>query len=165
MVDSRWAQRELGRPVVKVFNNLFAHSLATKVRPAGAPDRIALTVSGNDPAAKALALRLVDEAGFEGVDASSLADSWRQQTGTPPAYCTDLAASEVPAALALADRRKAPRLRDLAMERIMHLPAADLEAMMTGGYPAGHVDKVVALVRAASWPQKADFLIPAAGTR
>lgn len=88
MTESRWVERQLGRPVVKVFNNIAARSLLTRGRPAGAPDRVALPVAGDDPAAKAIVLRLVEELGFDGVDAGGLDESWRQQPGTP-VYGTD----------------------------------------------------------------------------
>ena len=52
-------------------------------RPAGAPGRIALPVAGDDDVAKAVVLKLVEELGFDGVDAGGLGDSWRQQPGTP----------------------------------------------------------------------------------
>ena len=52
-------------------------------RPKGAAGRIALPVAGDDPAAKAIVLTLVDELGFDGVDAGGLGKSSRQQPGTP----------------------------------------------------------------------------------
>ena len=52
-------------------------------------DGIAITVSGDNEKAKKVVSRLINEAGFEAVDAESLAQSWRQQPGTP-AYCTEL---------------------------------------------------------------------------
>jgi hypothetical protein len=45
------------------------------------------------------------------VDGGSLADSWRQQPGTP-AYCTELTAPELTQALANAVEGKAPQIRD-----------------------------------------------------
>jgi predicted dinucleotide-binding enzyme len=52
-------------------------------RPKGTPGRIALPVAGDDAAAKAIVLKLVDELGFDGVDAGGLDESWRQEPGTP----------------------------------------------------------------------------------
>jgi 8-hydroxy-5-deazaflavin:NADPH oxidoreductase len=49
----------------------------------GTPGRIALPVAGDDPAFKEVVLRLVDELGFDGVDAGGLDESWRQQPDTP----------------------------------------------------------------------------------
>jgi len=83
MTESRWVARELGRPVVKAFNNIYAAHLLELGRPPGAPGRIALPVAGDDEAAKAVVLRLLDELGFDGVDAGGLDTSWRQQPGSP----------------------------------------------------------------------------------
>ena len=81
MPESRWVEQQLGRPVVKAFNNIYAAHLLEHGKPAGAPGRIALPVAGDDAAAKAVVLRLVDELGFDGVDAGGLDESWRQQPG------------------------------------------------------------------------------------
>jgi predicted dinucleotide-binding enzyme len=83
MTESRWVARELGRPVVKAFNNIYAAHLLELGRPSGGPGRIALPVAGDDEAAKAVVLRLIDELGFDGVDAGGLDTSWRQQPGSP----------------------------------------------------------------------------------
>lgn len=102
LTDSEWVARVLGVPVVKAFNNIVADSLATRGVPAGTPGRICLSVAGDDPRAKGLVLGLLDALGFDGIDAGTLADSWRQQPGTP-AYCRDLDAGGLKAALAQAD--------------------------------------------------------------
>jgi 8-hydroxy-5-deazaflavin:NADPH oxidoreductase len=120
--ETGWVSGILGRPVVKVFNNIMAYSLADGARPKGAPDRIALPVAGDDARAKAVVLGLVDELGFDGVDAGALDESWRQQPGTP-VYCTDLGAEGVRRALAMADRVKAPATRDQAIAKMHELPA------------------------------------------
>jgi 8-hydroxy-5-deazaflavin:NADPH oxidoreductase len=88
--ESRWVERQLERPVVKAFNNMYArHLLQRGLLPAGSSGRIALPVAGDDPKAKATVLQLIDELGFDGVDAGGLNESWRQQPGTP-VYATDL---------------------------------------------------------------------------
>jgi predicted dinucleotide-binding enzyme len=81
--ESRWVSQQLGRPVVKAFNGLYAQHLLDAGRPAGAPDRRALPVAGDDAAAKHVVIDLLDELGFDGVDAGGLDESWRQQPGTP----------------------------------------------------------------------------------
>ena len=50
--ESGWVSSMLGRPVVKVFNNITAQSLAEGARPKGSRVRIALPVAGNDARAK-----------------------------------------------------------------------------------------------------------------
>jgi hypothetical protein len=108
--ESRWVEQQLGRPVVKAFNNIFARHLLELGRGAGTTGRIALPVAGDDDAAKAVVLRLVDELGFDGVDAGGLDESWRQQPGTP-VYTTDLDADGVRRALSEASRDRTPAWR------------------------------------------------------
>lgn len=98
MTESRWVSRQLGRPVVKAFNNIYARHLLEKGKPKGAPGRIALPVAGDDARAKDVVIRLLDELGFDGVDAGTLEESWRQQPATP-VYGTDFDASGVKKAL------------------------------------------------------------------
>ena len=109
MPESRWVEQQLGRPVIKAFNNIFAAHLLELGKPAGAPGRIALPVAGDDPA-KTVVLRLVDELGFDGVDAGSLDESWRQQPGTP-VYTTDFDAEGVRRALGAASPERTPAWR------------------------------------------------------
>ena len=82
MTESRWVATQLGRPVVKAFNTMNYKHLLELGRPAG-PGRLALPVAGDDARAKQVVLQLVNELGFDGVDAGGLDDSWRQQPGTP----------------------------------------------------------------------------------
>jgi predicted dinucleotide-binding enzyme len=111
--ESEWVEQQLSRPVVKAFNNIFAQHLLEFGRPAGIVDRIALPIAGNDNAAKTVVLRLIDELGFDGVDAGALDESWRQQPGTP-VYTTDLDAHGVRRALSQASRDRKPEWRATA---------------------------------------------------
>ncbi len=99
--ESRWVANQLGHPVVKVFNGIYAANLLARFRPAGAPDRLALPIAGDDDAAKKVVADLVDELGFDPVDAGSLDESWRQQPATP-VYGLDAGVDGVRAALAAA---------------------------------------------------------------
>jgi predicted dinucleotide-binding enzyme len=92
--ESRWAAQQLGRPVVKAFNNIYAQHLMERGKPKGAAGRIALPIAGDDAAAKEVVFRLVDELGFDPVDAGGLDESWRQQPGTP-VYGADFDAAGV----------------------------------------------------------------------
>lgn len=105
--ESRWVSQQLGRPVVKAFNAIQSSHLQNFGRPAGDRERIALPIAGDDPNAKAVVSRLVDELGFDAVDAGGLDDSWRQQPGTP-VYGADLTADKARRALSEA-RRSAAR--------------------------------------------------------
>ena len=69
MTESRWVEGKLGRPVVKAFNNIYAQHLMDFGRPAGAPNRITLPVAGDDPSAKSTIMRLIEQLGFDAVDA------------------------------------------------------------------------------------------------
>ena len=110
MTESRWVAQQLGHPVVKAFNNIYAQHLLERGRPAGTPARIALPVAGDDAQAKEVVLQLLDELGFDGVDAGSLDDSWRQQPGTP-VYGTDHDADGVRRALSEARPERTPEWR------------------------------------------------------
>ena len=94
LTESEWVQQHLGRPVVKVFNNIYADHLQNKGVPAGTPGRISLPVAGDDAAAKQKVMLLVEELGFDAVDDGSLHESWRQQPGTP-SYGADLPADKL----------------------------------------------------------------------
>jgi predicted dinucleotide-binding enzyme len=94
LTESEWVQQHLGRPVVKVFNNIYADHLQNKGLPAGTPGRISLPVAGDDAAAKQKVMALVEELGFDAVDDGTLHDSWRQQPGTP-SYGADMPADQL----------------------------------------------------------------------
>jgi len=110
LVESRWVERQLGRPVIKVFNNIYAEHLAKRGKPPGSPGRIALPVSGDDAKAKETVMELVNAIGFDPVDAGGLDESWRQQPATP-VYATDFDAAGVRRALAQATPERKPEWR------------------------------------------------------
>ena len=108
MAESRWVEHQLGRPVVKVFNNIYAQHLLERGRPAGSRERIGLPVAGDDSRAKKIVIQLVDELGFDAVDAGGLSESWRQQPDTP-VYAADFDAEGVRRALAVASKERKPQ--------------------------------------------------------
>lgn len=108
--ESRWVSDQLGRPVVKTFNNIYADHLLRRGRPAGTADRIALPVASDDTQAKTKVISLLDELGFDGVDAGTIDESWRQQPGTP-VYGTDFDAAGVKRALSEANEERTPEWR------------------------------------------------------
>jgi len=76
---SELLQRHLGTArVVKVFNNIFFKHLAALARPAGAADRSALAIAGDDPAAKAAVTEFLDAIGYDAVDAGPLGEGGRR---------------------------------------------------------------------------------------
>jgi predicted dinucleotide-binding enzyme len=94
-----------GAKVVKAFNHIRAAALTSDARPAGTSNRRALAIAGDDRAAKATVSRLLDEFGFDTLDAGRLKEGWRFQRDTP----------------AYGPRRTAHALRrDLALARRPH---------------------------------------------
>lgn len=69
--------------VVKAFNHIYAAELTTHGLPAGTKDRRALVIAGDDRSAKDLVAHLIDQFGFDTVDAGKLAEGWRIQRDTP----------------------------------------------------------------------------------
>ena len=108
--ESRYVEQQLGRPVIKAFNNIYAEHLMKLGKPAGAGGRIALPLAGDDEKAKSLVMKIVDELGFDPVDAGGLDDSWRQQPDTP-VYTTDHDVEGVRRALAQASQQRKPEWR------------------------------------------------------
>lgn len=92
--ESGWVAEQLGQPVIKAFNNIMAQHLLENGVAAGTPGRIALPVAGDDQQAKEKVFRLIDELGFDAVDTGALAESWRQQPGSP-VYVADADADGV----------------------------------------------------------------------
>ena len=123
MLDSQWVAQQIGRPVIKAFNNILAKSLLERGVPRGTTGRIALSVAGDSVDAKATVLRLVDDLGFDPVDGGDLDNSWRQQPGTA-AYCQDLEAAALRRALAEADRSRIAEYRAEQEARIRSYIAA-----------------------------------------
>jgi 8-hydroxy-5-deazaflavin:NADPH oxidoreductase len=120
MPHSVWVSKQLGRPVIKAFNNILAHSFAELGRLEGSPGRLAIAVAGDDVRSKQIVMDVVNETGFDPVDAGPLDESWRQQPATP-AYCCDYDAETTRKGLAAAVKGEAPkkleRLIDLYRQR------------------------------------------------
>jgi predicted dinucleotide-binding enzyme len=110
VTESGWVEQQIGHPVIKAFNNIYAAHLLSNGKPKGTPGRIALPVAGDDPKAKKIVMDLVDQLGFDPVDDGTIADSWRQQPGTP-VYAQDFDASGVQRALGEATKERKPEWR------------------------------------------------------
>ncbi len=100
--ESAWVSEQIGAPVIKVFNGIYWKHLLEKGSAAGTSDRIALPIAGDDVDHKKIVSDLVDQIGFDPVDAGSIADSWRQQPGTP-VYGKDFGVDATEKALAEAN--------------------------------------------------------------
>jgi hypothetical protein len=89
--------------VVKAFNHIYAAELTTHGQPAGTKNRRALVIAGDDQGAKAVVTRLLDQFGFDTVDAGPLKEGWRIQRDTP-GYGPRRTAEELRGDLAAAKR-------------------------------------------------------------
>jgi 8-hydroxy-5-deazaflavin:NADPH oxidoreductase len=103
LTDSEWVERQIDWPVVKVLNSVIRKSLAEAGRPAGSIGRVAFPISGDNTRSKEIVAQLLDRLGFDSVDAGTIAESWRQQPGSP-AYCTNPTRSELELWLKKVDR-------------------------------------------------------------
>jgi predicted dinucleotide-binding enzyme len=127
--DSLWVQEQLGFPVVKVFNSILATSLQDKGRPNGNEGRIALAVSGDQISSKQVVFELVDVLGFDSFDVGTIAQSWKQQPGSP-IYCRDITLEEV--------KRRMDTMNSLGermREKIIGKRKSN-EVLMQANYPA-----------------------------
>jgi predicted dinucleotide-binding enzyme len=79
------ARRLPGARLVKAFNTMYYHTLATEARPPG-PQRLVLFVAGDDAEAKAAVSRLIEQIGFTPLDTGSLAEGGRRQQPGSPIY-------------------------------------------------------------------------------
>jgi predicted dinucleotide-binding enzyme len=111
-LETVWSSEQVGRPLVKAWNALLSFTLTEAGSENGSASRLAIPIAGDDAAAKSVVSRLVDETGFDVVDAGPISESWRFQPGAP-AYCTELDAAGVARALSSADKARSPRNLEL----------------------------------------------------
>jgi predicted dinucleotide-binding enzyme len=90
-----------GAKVVKAFNSIRAAEIGEDAKPAGTPNRRALPIAGDDDAAKQVVRQLIEEFGFDVVDAGPLVEG-RRYDRDQPAYGAPLNADELRTALAAA---------------------------------------------------------------
>lgn len=96
--------------MIKAFNTIYATRLQPGAKPAGFADRIALAVASDDARTKSKAMALIDGIGFDAVDAGAIAESWRQQPGSP-GDVQDYDVEGVRSALAEANPERQPEWR------------------------------------------------------
>lgn len=137
-VESEWVRDYFGRPIAKAWNSIGMVSFETRGRAKGEPGRIALPVAGDRQHDREVAIALVEDTGFDGFDAGILAESWRQQPGSP-VYITDLTYDEMGPALASAERERLPKRRDFS---------AQVFAERVGERASPDADTVVRIARA-----------------
>lgn len=115
--EGLWVEEQLSRPVIRSWNALVQTTLAARGRPKGDADRLAVPVAGTDRAAKQKVMGLVDDSGFDPVDAGTVDDTWRLQMGAP-AYCTELNAGQMQRALGLVNHHVVLARRDALLSII-----------------------------------------------
>jgi len=113
MPESGWVANRLGVPVIKAFNSIYAQHLLERAKPNGAPGRVALAVAGDDAGSKTVVMSLIDDIGFDTVDAGPISESWRQQPGSP-GYLNDFDKDGVRRALSDARNERTSQWRATA---------------------------------------------------
>jgi 8-hydroxy-5-deazaflavin:NADPH oxidoreductase len=73
-------------PVVKAFNAIMWKHLGSDGRPPSDPERLGIPISGDDEHAKRMVSELIDQIGFEAIDAGTLADGGRRHQPGAPGY-------------------------------------------------------------------------------
>ncbi len=129
LTESVWVERHIGRPVVKVLNNIIAKALAEAGRPAGSRDRVAFPISGDNPKSKEIVAQLIDRIGFDSVDAGTIAESWRQQPGSP-LYCTNPTKEELQLWLKKVDRSSLVTNREKGLKAYLAVVDADYQTQV-----------------------------------
>ena len=89
-----------GARVVKAFNAIVWTRLRDDGRPVGDRERVGIPISGDDEKAKRTVAELIDEIGFDAVDAGTLAEGGRKHQPGSPAYTEGLRTEELRARLA-----------------------------------------------------------------
>ena len=98
-------------------------------RPAGNKDRVALPISGDNTKAKEIVAQLIDRIGFDSVDAGTIAESWRQQPGSP-VYCTNPTKEELRLWLKTVDRSSLAANREKGSKAYYPTRDADYQAQI-----------------------------------
>ena len=129
LTDSAWVEKQIGRPVVKVLNSIGSKSLAGAGRLHGSRDRVALPISGDNPKAKEIVAQLLDRIGFDSVDAGTIAESWRQQPGSP-IYCVNPTKEELQQRLKNVDRSSLVTNREKSSEAFYAVVDADYQTQV-----------------------------------
>jgi len=127
LTESAWVEKQIERPVIKVLNSIGSEALAAAGRPAGSTDRIALPISGDNSEAKQIVAQLIDCIGFDSVDAGTIAESWRQQPGSP-VYCTNPTKEELQLWLKNVDRSSLVTYREKGLKAYLAHLDADYQA-------------------------------------
>jgi 8-hydroxy-5-deazaflavin:NADPH oxidoreductase len=89
-----------GARVVKAFNAIYWTRLRDSAQPSEDPRRIGIPISGDDQEAKRIVADLIDQIGFDAVDAGTLAEGGRKHQPGSPVYTAGLSTEELRSRLA-----------------------------------------------------------------
>jgi predicted dinucleotide-binding enzyme len=89
------AEQLPGARIVKAFNAIQWTSLRDKAGEYVGDQRVGIPISGDDPQAKRVVAGLIDQIGFEAVDAGPLAQGGRKHQPGTDCYTADLPADEL----------------------------------------------------------------------
>src|SRR6266446_2945582 len=109
--------------------SIIAKALAEAGRPAGSRDRVAFPISGDNPKSKEIVAQLIDRIGFDSVDAGTIAESWRQQPGSP-LYCTNPTKEELQLWLNKVDRSSLVTNREKGLKAYLAVVDADYQTQV-----------------------------------
>jgi predicted dinucleotide-binding enzyme len=94
--SSELLQAHLGDArVVKAFNAIYFVKLREEGRPAGTADRLGIPISGDDADAKRMVAELIDQIGFDAVDAGDLGTGGRLHQPGTSVYGQPLTATQI----------------------------------------------------------------------
>ena len=92
--ESVWISEQIGRKVIKTFNSILAYSLQNLGKNKEEKNKIAIQVAGDDEKQKKIAMKLIEDCGFEPYDNGTLENSWTQQPNSA-GYCCDYTCEEL----------------------------------------------------------------------
>jgi len=92
--ESVWISEQVGRKVIKTFNNVLAYTLDNLGKAKDEKNRIAMQVAGDDEEQKKVVMKLIEDCGFEPYDNGNLENSWTQQPYSA-GYCCDYTCEEL----------------------------------------------------------------------
>ena len=92
--ESVYISEQIGRKIIKAFNNILADSLQNLGKSKEEKNRLAIQVAGDDEEQKKIVMKLIEDCGFEPYDNGNLENSWTQQPNSA-GYCCDYTFNEL----------------------------------------------------------------------
>ena len=92
--ESVWISEQIGRKVIKTFNNILAYSLEHSGKDKNEKNRLCIQIAGDDEEQKKIVMKLINDCGFDPYDNGNLDNSWSQQPNSA-GYCCDYTCEEL----------------------------------------------------------------------